>query len=86
VVLVLGLLAFIITTTRSYLRLKAFKGPRIAGFSNVWVFSCTLRGNLNEKTAELLKKDGTFTQLVVLNNNHLLKRQDHSCELDQIYS
>ncbi len=49
---------FAFSTVRSYLRLRNFKGPKFAAFSNLWVFSCTVRGDLNERTAEVLKEHG----------------------------
>ena len=58
VVLALGVVVFLISTLRSYLRLRNFAGPKIAGLSNFWVFSSTLRGELNERTAEILKHHG----------------------------
>ncbi|KAE9370992.1 cytochrome P450 [Stipitochalara longipes BDJ] len=77
VVLVFGLIWYIFNTVRSYLRLRHFKGPAIAGFSNAWVFSCTLRGNLNERTAEILKENGPLVRigpnLLVTNDADLLR-------------
>jgi hypothetical protein len=65
-VLGLGLLWYIVNTVRSYLRLRHFEGPTIAGFSNLWVFLFTLRGELNERTAEILKENGESLSLVIL--------------------
>jgi len=65
VVLGLGLVWYIVNTIRSYLRLRHFKGPTIAGFSNLWVFSSTLRGELNERTAEILKEHGESLAFVI---------------------
>jgi hypothetical protein len=58
VALALVVIVFLISTVRSYLRLRNFEGPRIARLSNFWVFWATLRGELNERTAEILKKHG----------------------------
>ncbi len=64
-VLGLGLIWYIFNTVRAYLRLRHFKGPAIAGFSNLWVFWSTLRGELNERTAEILKKNGESLAFVI---------------------
>jgi hypothetical protein len=66
IVLGLGLIWYIINAARSYLRLRHFKGPAIASFSNSWVFSSTLRGELNERTAEILKKNGESLAFVLI--------------------
>ena len=66
VVLGLGLIWYIVNTVRSYLRLRHFKGPTIAGFSNLWVFSSTLRGELNERTAEILKENSESLAFAIL--------------------
>jgi hypothetical protein len=58
VVLALGVIVFLVSTVRSYWRLRHFQGPRIAPLSNFWILSATLRGDLNERTAEILKKHG----------------------------
>jgi hypothetical protein len=66
ILLGLGLTWYIINTIRSYLRLRQFKGPTIAGFSNIWIFSSTLRGELNERTAEILKEHGKFLTFTIV--------------------
>jgi hypothetical protein len=65
-VLGLGLIWYIVNVVRSYLRLRHFTGPPIAGFSNLWVLSSTLRGELNERTAEILKGNGEPVAFVIL--------------------
>jgi len=65
-VLGLGLIWYIVNVVRSYLRLRHFTGPTIAGFSNLWVLSSTLRGELNERTAEILKGNGEPVAFVIL--------------------
>ena len=65
-VLGLGLIWYIVNIVRSYLRLRHFTGPTIAGFSNLWVFSSTLRGELNERTAEILKGNGESVAFIIL--------------------
>jgi hypothetical protein len=65
-VLGLGLVWYIVNIVRSYLRLRYFTGPTIAGFSNLWVFSSTLRGELNERTAEILKGHGESLAFVII--------------------
>ncbi len=65
ILLGLGLIWYIINTIRSYLRLRQFKGPNIAGFSNIWIFSSTLRGELNERTADILKDHGSYLTFLV---------------------
>jgi hypothetical protein len=62
----LGLIWYIVNIVRSYLRLRHFTGPTIAGFSNLWVFSSTLRGELNERTAEILKGNGESVAFIIL--------------------
>jgi hypothetical protein len=57
-VLAFGVIVFLISTVRSYLRLRHFQGPITARLSNFWIFSSTLRGDLNERTAEILEKHG----------------------------
>lgn len=58
VVLGFALIWYIANTVRSYLRLRHFTGPTIAGFSNFWIFSSTHRGELNERIDEILKTNG----------------------------
>ena len=66
ILLGLGLTWYIINTIRSYLRLRQFKGQTIAGFSNIWIFSSTLRGELNERTAEILKEHGKVLTFITV--------------------
>jgi hypothetical protein len=66
IVIGLGLIWYIVNIVRSYLRLRHFKGPTIAGFSNLWVFLSTLQGELNERTAEILKENGSSLAFIIL--------------------
>lgn len=55
-VLVLYLTARTIT---SYWKLRHIPGPRLAGFSELWLFSATAKGNLYLTVYEVLRKYGT---------------------------
>jgi hypothetical protein len=49
-----------VVSVRAYLRLRAFKGPWIAGVSSIWLVRAVNKGHLHLKTHEVLRKYGRF--------------------------
>lgn len=51
---------YLMHAIRSYNRLSHFPGPKSAGFSSIWLLRKTLKGNLNLRTGEVIRKYGKF--------------------------
>ncbi|KAL9111747.1 MAG: hypothetical protein Q9227_003806 [Pyrenula ochraceoflavens] len=60
-------------TYRSYYRLKAFKGPWSARFSNIWLIKANSSGHASQKYWDLVKKYGPITRV---GPNHLITSDD----------
>jgi hypothetical protein len=55
-------IAYLITTTfLSYRKLRHFPGPRLAAFSQLWLFNVTSKGNLYLAAERVLRKYGSGT-------------------------
>ena len=52
------ILYLIVNRFRIYWRLRAFRGPFWANFSEVWILQRTLAGNMHEKSQEVIEKYG----------------------------
>lgn len=56
---VLGLVYYAVTSIRSYRKLRHIPGPRLAAFSQLWLFKVTAGGDLYLTAEKVLRKYGT---------------------------
>jgi hypothetical protein len=55
---ILIIVYLIASRIRTYWRLRAFHGPFVSNFSELWVFQRTLAGDFHEKSLEVIEKYG----------------------------
>ena len=56
----------------NYSKLRQFKGPPLAGFTEFWLFWQSWKANLNVAEYEAIQKYGTYSTFQ--NSNHDIKR------------
>lgn len=54
----LGITYFITSTIITYRKLRHFPGPRLAAFSQLWIFNVTAKGDVYLSAEEVLRKYG----------------------------
>lgn len=70
--LVLTFVYLVVTRFRTYWRLKAYRGPFFAQFSELWVFRRTLAGDLHEKSLTVIEKYGGAESIARVGPNLLM--------------
>lgn len=50
---------YLISTTRAYFKLREFKGPRVAAFSNLWYIRAAVSGKPHLYLADVCTQYGT---------------------------
>lgn len=58
--LILSVLLYIFHSLFQYARLRHFKGPRTAGFSNIWLLRCVTSGLMHRHFLEVNHKYGVY--------------------------
>jgi hypothetical protein len=61
----------VLSRLRIYWRLRHFRGPLLANFSELWVFRRTLAGDLHEKSLDVIKAYGGAESIARLGPNLL---------------
>lgn len=70
--------AYVVATLRQWARLRHFKGPALAGFSQLWLISCVGGGRTHLDLWEACKKYGKLSNGPWISPSHEIDPSQHS--------